>query len=333
VTNLTGTASININGTVGATTAAAGSFTTLGATGATTLATNLKLTVSGNGTDITNSTVTTATTGIYGGTAYNNGAGINLYGSTHATNPNVILFTAGAFTEMARINTSGLAVTGTLSCTTGANFATSSGSVGINETSPTQGKLVINNPSGSTDSGVTGNSLYLKAATANANLIRLSGAIATDLIIGRFGNADAFSIGTTGGATFATFNSTGLGIGTTSPGQKLEVAGSIKTTGGDIVVGPNRYIGDWQSGAGIYFDGNGEITATTQNNRHFIVSMGSGNVGIGVTSFGTSAAKVIGIVNGTAPSSSPAGMGQLYVESGALKYRGSSGTVTTIANA
>jgi hypothetical protein len=59
----------------------------------------------------------------------------------------------------------------------------------------------------------------------------------------------------------------------------------------------------------------------------------SGNVGIGTASFGTSAATVLGIANGTAPSSSPAGMGQLYVESGALKYRGSSGTVTTIANA
>jgi hypothetical protein len=35
----------------------------------------------------------------------------------------------------------------------------------------------------------------------------------------------------------------------------------------------------------------------------------------------------------TAPTSNPAGGGLLYVESGALKYRGSSGTVTTIANA
>jgi hypothetical protein len=61
--------------------------------------------------------------------------------------------------------------------------------------------------------------------------------------------------------------------------------------------------------------------------------LASGNVGIGTTSFGTSAVTVLGIANGTAPSSSPAGMGQLYVESGALKYRGSSGTVTTIANA
>jgi len=33
----------------------------------------------------------------------------------------------------------------------------------------------------------------------------------------------------------------------------------------------------------------------------------------------------------TAPSSDPTGGGILYVESGALKYRGSSGTVTTIA--
>jgi hypothetical protein len=34
-----------------------------------------------------------------------------------------------------------------------------------------------------------------------------------------------------------------------------------------------------------------------------------------------------------APATSPAGVGQLYVEAGALKYRGSSGTVTTIAAA
>lgn len=59
----------------------------------------------------------------------------------------------------------------------------------------------------------------------------------------------------------------------------------------------------------------------------------NGNIGFNVTAFGTSAVQVIGIANGTAPASSPAGMGQLWVESGALKYRGSSGTVTTIANA
>jgi hypothetical protein len=35
----------------------------------------------------------------------------------------------------------------------------------------------------------------------------------------------------------------------------------------------------------------------------------------------------------TAPTTNPSGGGILYVESGALKFRGSSGTVTTLANA
>jgi hypothetical protein len=43
---------------------------------------------------------------------------------------------------------------------------------------------------------------------------------------------------------------------------------------------------------------------------------------------------VIGIANATtAPTTNPTGGGVLYVEAGALKYRGSSGTVTTIGPA
>ncbi|MEJ0043180.1 MAG: hypothetical protein WDM81_13630 [Rhizomicrobium sp.] len=61
-----------------------------------------------------------------------------------------------------------------------------------------------------------------------------------------------------------------------------------------------------------------------------LVLKANGNIGIGVTALGTAAVGVIGIANGTAPSTSPAGMGQLYVEAGALKYRGSGGTVTTL---
>ena len=53
----------------------------------------------------------------------------------------------------------------------------------------------------------------------------------------------------------------------------------------------------------------------------------------GTTSYGGGAA-VIGITNATTvPTSNPTGGGVLYVEAGALKYRGSSGTITTIANA
>lgn len=57
-----------------------------------------------------------------------------------------------------------------------------------------------------------------------------------------------------------------------------------------------------------------------------------GNLLLGGTADPTSAAKAIVIYNGTAPTGNIAG-GTLYVEAGALKYRGSSGTVTTLANA
>lgn len=60
---------------------------------------------------------------------------------------------------------------------------------------------------------------------------------------------------------------------------------------------------------------------------------GSGNFGINATTFG-SGVGVVGIANATTvPTTNPTGGGILYVEAGALKYRGSSGTVTTIANA
>jgi len=60
----------------------------------------------------------------------------------------------------------------------------------------------------------------------------------------------------------------------------------------------------------------------------------AGNVGIGTTDqFGTGT-RVIGLANATAnPSTNPTGGGVLYSDAGALKWRGSSGTVTTIANA
>jgi hypothetical protein len=58
----------------------------------------------------------------------------------------------------------------------------------------------------------------------------------------------------------------------------------------------------------------------------------SGNLLVGLTTAGTTAAKTIQIANGTAPTANVTG-GQLYVEAGALKYRGSSGTITTLANA
>ena len=86
----------------------------------------------------------------------------------------------------------------------------------------------------------------------------------------------------------------------------------------------------------------GDIAGTAALASTVIIAAGSAerirsdsnaNFLIGVTAAGTTAAGVVGIANGTAPTTSPAGMGQLYVEAGALKYRGSGGTVTTLGAA
>ena len=59
-----------------------------------------------------------------------------------------------------------------------------------------------------------------------------------------------------------------------------------------------------------------------------------GNIGFRTTSQFGSGQGVIAIANASVvPSANPAGGGILYVEEGALKYRGSNGTVTTLAAA
>lgn len=60
---------------------------------------------------------------------------------------------------------------------------------------------------------------------------------------------------------------------------------------------------------------------------------GAGNIGIGGNSFGNGVGVVYVANRNTAPTANPSGGGVLYVESGALKYRGSGGTVTTVAAA
>jgi hypothetical protein len=153
------------------------------------------------------------------------------------------------------------------------------------------------------------------------------------------------------GGTRMTLDSTGLGVGVSSPSFKLQIVGTsgslvdfcgsgvaglqtlvrIRTATGNTnglliqgnVTNDEIYINNFYNAA---------LLLGTNNTERLRIDS-SGNVGVGVSTFGTSAAKVLGLANATAPSTSPAGMGQLYVESGALKFRGSSGTITTIAAA
>ena len=136
-----------------------------------------------------------------------------------------------------------------------------------------------------------------------------------------------------------TLNSTGLGIGR-SPISKLNVDKASQTPGGTTPNGAFVITDNVGSDLALEFGVNSAnwpyIQSRNSTNATYydlLINPNGGNVGVGVTTFGTSADKVLGLANATAPSTSPAGMGQLYVESGALKFRGSSGTITTIAAA
>ena len=140
-----------------------------------------------------------------------------------------------------------------------------------------------------------------------------------------------------------TLNSTGLAIGGTALGKLTIKNPNVSGEQSIFKIQAATSAGDL---GGITFNQNDDMLklANLASTGYLAFGTGSsgtervridylGNVGIGVSAFGTSAAKVLGLANATAPSTSPAGMGQLYVEAGALKYRGSSGTVTTIAAA
>lgn len=147
-----------------------------------------------------------------------------------------------------------------------------------------------------------------------------------------------------------------VGIGTDTPAYKVDIQGTgrqdlrvVSTDGlGDAIIevacgtsffqvfqsGTTASFVNQTSGGNVQFAqvGAGRIYFNTNGSTRLNIDA-SGNIGVGTTTAGTSAAGVIAIANGTAPTTSPTGVGQLFVEAGALKYRGASGTVTTIASA
>ena len=179
--------------------------------------------------------------------------------------------------------------------------------------------------------------------------------------IGASGSTTDFGIRSENALVFLTngateqmrLNSTGLGIGVTPSAwdaglSPIELkSGSVVGFAGSVANYTSNafYQAAWKykttAAAAYYQQANGShlwniapsgTAGTAITWTQAMTLDASGNLLVGLTAAGTTAAKTIQIANGTAPTANVAG-GQLYVEAGALKYRGSSGTVTTIANA
>jgi hypothetical protein len=192
------------------------------------------------------------------------------------------------------------------------------------------------NPASYTNLNVTG-VLSLAAGAVGTPSLAFTG----DTNTGLWSPAADTIAASTGGVEGWRLTSAGnLAIGTTSPASKLHVnnATGIITYATIGNINGGTQVGVTASGASVLsaFATNALLFGQ-QSGTTFVETMridSSGNLGIGTTSFGASSVKVIGIGNATTvPTGNPTAGGVLYVEAGALKYRGSSGTVTTIANA
>jgi hypothetical protein len=198
---------------------------------------------------------------------------------------------------------------------------TSTGNVGIGTASP---QAILHANSNSSPSSITagraGTVLHVSGVDATSASINIDAFGANSRIEGRRANGTAAAKSAILNGQFLTlFSASGYRATGYGAGASGFVGFNSSENWTDTAIGTD---------CSIILCPNGSTTQSTA----FIFS-NQNNLGIGTASFGTSATKVIAIGDGTAPTSSPASVGQLYVESGALKYRGSSGTVTTIANA
>lgn len=141
----------------------------------------------------------------------------------------------------------------------------------------------------------------------------------------------------------ATITASGdVGIGQQSPTEKLDVNGNVNIDGSLEVDNQIKINGSWTQFQANWANTNLEFKCVTGTGKIYFKTNGDNialqisdnqDVGINGNDYG-GGVKVVFIANATTiPTNNPVGGGILYAEGGALKYRGSSGTVTTIANA
>jgi hypothetical protein len=234
-------------------------------------------------------------------------------------------------------------------------FTFSDGAGGTRMTLNSTGLGVGYAPSGSADKLGSATTLGVVATGATADLsfrnssftaiqrLRYTDATGALTIGSATGTSYLVELGgntTTRAVTIDASSNVGLGV---APSAKLDVLANDATIAifrGSGASSNDKRLTITSGGAKVVFNISDNSNTATARAYEF-QSAGSNvmtidanaNLLVGVAAAGTSAAKVLGLANATAPTTSPAGMGQLYVEAGVLKYRGSSGTITTIAAA
>jgi hypothetical protein len=218
-------------------------------------------------------------------------------------------------------------------------------------------KVTLNNL---LSSSPTATGAFSVTGLVTAGSASITGAATVGTTLGVTGASTLASATITGDLTVRTtgliVNTTGVGINIT-PSVRLHASDSDNAANGTLRLGSATVYGQIKNSAsstgkleftsvGTGANGGYNFSIEGQNAYRIAASgvfswfdgaggtrmtLNSSGLGLGTGTFGTSAAQVLAIANGTAPTSSPAGIGQLYVEAGALKFRGSSGTVTTIA--
>jgi hypothetical protein len=206
-------------------------------------------------------------------------------------------------------NTLGFSTNGVLNMSLNA-----SGNLGIGTANPAV-KFVVSN------GGANGVEIEPLGFSSN-NVIQSynrSGAAYTSLVYNALNHGWALS-GVGGGMTLD--GSGNLGIGTASPGNRLHVAGSgdiSRFTNGTVSLygysdsaGLGWFTGAGATGTGAYYNNTSSYQALYTGGTERMRLDISGNLGLNTTAFGTSAAGVLSLGTGTAPTTGPADTVQLF---------------------
>tara|TARA_R100001594_G_scaffold123563_1_gene160020 strand:- start:5232 stop:5807 length:576 start_codon:yes stop_codon:yes gene_type:complete len=150
------------------------------------------------------------------------------------------------------------------------------------------------------------------------------------LLIGRGWSSLYSNAGSHGILTFEDPSGGYLALTRGSPTSTHDFKISTQTTQRGLAIGLGTFANDVSvAGSGSFGDASWNQTSAPTYGLTV-----QGSIGMGTNVEFALGETVIAIANASVvPSGTPTGGGVLYVESGALKYVGSSGTITTLANA